>query len=1007
MGKIRKNVNDLLKDRIVVPNFSDFPLHKRILLFGRFSVEQLACVKEQLNLFADLDELVKLQQAFNAMPKAPTVFELKLIDAYAKSERGYALRAISGIDIKSQNPYIRRTLEMYNELRTRHGVPTEVPRTFADYAEAGPLFALENGADTVVKTSNGIVAEFNCYKNSAKSKYYLRFLSYFNNDINIDDLKSNLGNIYAYGYKPIALIHDEFDGATPQKRMISAYAADLLNVSAFESTEKCPAIFTEPISKVNLLSYSERAELSGAEITGREAILLVDIREQVNKISSKTDRSFLYCDGVSDVIPTDEGIINGLIKLGFGFEIDIQSIPIEDATKEEALLTPNSGYAVIVCKRSNLSKVMSHLSACGCKSVNVGRLTKKGYMSLVNESSELMRLDINIVRNKRYDKRFCIVDDVCDATAEKEFNDPIEKIRAGIDRGFLKSDYALDPVNGANTLYPRLLGKKRLTTMQSVTILPEYNKYDNVVNLIASGTDGMKGDAFTSSARSALTAILKLVVSGVPLNKIALGTDFFYDPEYDNETSGLMLSGLLGCAHIQREMAVGSVGTRFYSVKMSVPEIFPAYTAVGMTTQDKVVTPLFDIGDKVYKVTIPVDEYGMPNSKTCLKLCGVLNININIGNITAGCVIEHNESDSIVRGTVGNGYGFRFARGIKGDINSGKGDILLALKDPEDFGAFDCEYLGVVDDSGYIACDENKISQNDIECAVTRFPYADEDHVEVSTYEGKVANTNNYAYKVRPNALILHMDFASEKAIHTEAALMGFDVTSLYVGKDAEYDKIAPRRIRELIERTDFLILAGRSGYTDKYGMYELLRNPSVLDALNESLFKKGALVLGTGEGAKALFKLGFLTKGNAEHGQSYGIRIASSAIGELTSRVPYVRVDRNISALLRYADLSAIYPVGCGGADMRIDIDGDVMDKLVNEGRACARFVNSKGQPTEAYPCNPEGSSCGVTALCSPNGNVLGIFALPEKTCTLINSPSLMRDILRSALMHFAPTEF
>lgn len=1006
MGKIRQNITDFLKEKIVVPDLSDYPLHKRIPAFGKFNTEQLSYVKAQLELKSELEKLLVLQRWFISVNKAPTPFELKTIDAYENSEMGFSQRAISEIDITCQNPYVRKTLEMYNERRKKSASIVDAPRTLADYAEAGSRFAFANGTDTVIKTGNGTVAEFNCYRNGRRTSYFLRFWDYIN-EIDAGELKINLGRLYTYGYKPMALVYEEFDGATPKKRLICSKTADLFGVPAFEATEKCVSKFKEPVAKTSLLCFSEHAEAFCADILGRESILLVDIERPVNKTGSQVDWSFLHCRGISTILPADEGVLNGLIGLGHGFDIDIADVPLANDTEESVLIRPSSKYIVALCRRGNIADVVEQLSEVGCKCYEIGRLTRKKSARLLNVGVELMNLELDTIRYRLYDGCVCKIEDDTDDTIGKIYDDPIEKIKAGIELGFFKSDYSLDALNGANALFPRLIGEKQLTPIQAVTVIPEYNRFDNIVNLISTGIATKRGDDFINAVQSVLGAVLKLVVAGSPLGKISVSTDYLYDPTREERTRGKVLASLLGCAYAQRELTIGCSGTRFLPSEMSVDSVELSFTAVGMAPKDKVITPLFDVGNKIYRVRVPKDEYGMPDLRYVLKLCGVINININTGNITAGCLVEHNEADSVIRGTAGNGYGFTFAKGFSGSIDGGSGDILLAMSNTDDFGAYDCEYLGVVDDGGIIRCDDNSISQREIELNITRFPFADQEHVEsIFRFEGVPSNLKNSVYKTRPNLLILHNDYASEKAVHTEAAILGFDVTSLYVGTDSSFTKVSARKVRELIERTDFIVICGRADYDLNGGIHSLLRMPSVLDALNESVFRKGSLVLGTGEGAIALFELGYLTEGNAEHGQTDKIEFRESKMGEMTARTPYVRIEPNNSVMLKDVDAQKRYPVGCGGALMRLSISDEVMEKLSTSGQICARFVNRNGLPTETYPCNPEGSTGGITALSSPNGRMLGIFALPEKACTLINEPSLMKEILASALKYFNSDE-
>ena len=43
-------------------------------------------------------------------------------------------------------------------------------------------------------------------------------------------------------------------------------------------------------------------------------------------------------------------------------------------------------------------------------------------------------------------------------------------------------------------------------------------------------------------------------------------------------------------------------------------------------------------------------------------------------------------------------------------------------------------------------------------------------------------------------------------------------------------------------------------------------------------------------------------------------------------------------------------------------------------------QYVNDDGYPTEEYPFNPNGSTRGITAVCSENGRHLAMMPHPER---------------------------
>jgi phosphoribosylformylglycinamidine synthase len=59
---------------------------------------------------------------------------------------------------------------------------------------------------------------------------------------------------------------------------------------------------------------------------------------------------------------------------------------------------------------------------------------------------------------------------------------------------------------------------------------------------------------------------------------------------------------------------------------------------------------------------------------------------------------------------------------------------------------------------------------------------------------------------------------------------------------------------------------------------------------------------------------------------------------------------------------------------------DETIRQQVWSEGMAAVVFVDDQGQPTESYPFNPNGSSGGLTGICSPDGRHLAMMPHPER---------------------------
>lgn len=59
-----------------------------------------------------------------------------------------------------------------------------------------------------------------------------------------------------------------------------------------------------------------------------------------------------------------------------------------------------------------------------------------------------------------------------------------------------------------------------------------------------------------------------------------------------------------------------------------------------------------------------------------------------------------------------------------------------------------------------------------------------------------------------------------------------------------------------------------------------------------------------------------------------------------------------------------------------------------------CKRYCDEKGEATEAYPLNPNGSSLGIAAICSEDGRHLAMMPHPERSFLTWQMPWYPNDL-------------
>jgi phosphoribosylformylglycinamidine synthase subunit PurQ / glutaminase len=65
---------------------------------------------------------------------------------------------------------------------------------------------------------------------------------------------------------------------------------------------------------------------------------------------------------------------------------------------------------------------------------------------------------------------------------------------------------------------------------------------------------------------------------------------------------------------------------------------------------------------------------------------------------------------------------------------------------------------------------------------------------------------------------------------------------------------------------------------------------------------------------------------------------------------------------------------------DGRYTADAETLERIEGEGQVAFRYVDARGEPTEA--ANPNGSMNNIAGVVSARGNVLGMMPHPERAC-------------------------
>jgi phosphoribosylformylglycinamidine synthase len=143
---------------------------------------------------------------------------------------------------------------------------------------------------------------------------------------------------------------------------------------------------------------------------------------------------------------------------------------------------------------------------------------------------------------------------------------------------------------------------------------------------------------------------------------------------------------------------------------------------------------------------------------------------------------------------------------------------------------------------------------------------------------------------------------------------------------------------------------------------------------------RKDTFSLGVCNGCQLMALLGWVPT-SCELAPSQQPRLLHNASGKYESRFPSVQILASPSIFFRGMEGSSLGVWLAHGEGRFYFPDESVKTNVIENHLAPIRYVNDTNEVTEEYPFNPNGSPCGIAALCSLDGRHLAMMPHPERT--------------------------
>jgi len=159
----------------------------------------------------------------------------------------------------------------------------------------------------------------------------------------------------------------------------------------------------------------------------------------------------------------------------------------------------------------------------------------------------------------------------------------------------------------------------------------------------------------------------------------------------------------------------------------------------------------------------------------------------------------------------------------------------------------------------------------------------------------------------------------------------------------------------------------------------------------------EGKLIMGICNGFQVMTKMGLLP---GLGGGYFEPRVAlmQNDCGTFQNFWVSVRFEENSKCIFTRGLGTIPLPIRHGEGKV-FTLDSELLEEIEKQGCVAARYVDKNNNPTQEFPCNPNGSLNAIAGLCDPTGRVFGMMPHPEAYLFPENHPQWDRQKLNGTL--------
>ena len=557
-----------------------------------------------------------------------------------------------------------------------------------------------------------------------------------------------------------------------------------------------------------------------------------------------------------------------------------------------------------------------------------------------------------------------------------------------------------DATIGATTVLMPFGGKYQMTpTDVSVQKIPLLKGETDTASAITWGYNPVLSSwsQFHGGAYAVVESLAKLVSVGGDYKRVRLSFQEYFQKLGQNPVNwGKPFSALLGTIEAQRGFGIPAIGGKdsmsgtFNDIH--VPPTLISF-AVAPVKASVVISPEFkEAGHKLYLVKHHMLDNYMPNIEELKENFELVHENIVNGTIISAMTLKNGGiAEAVSKMTLGNRVGAKIADLGEDLFKLGYGTFVvettkeLCGKNVELLGETIAEYKVVVGDKEIDMTEGEKVWLDKL---FPVFPHKTIEKVENyiwTPYEKKeiIVCKNKIA---KPRVLVPafpgpNCEYDSARVFEkagAEANILPFrNITQEYINDSIE------KMVKEINNSQILMFPGGFSSGDEPDGsgkfIATVLTNPKIAEAISKFLERDG-LILGICNGFQALIKSGLLPYGEIGKVTENSPTLTFNKIGRHVSQMVKTKVTSNKSPWLAGVEVGSEFEIAVSHGEGRFFANDEVIKKLFENGQVATQYVNLEGVPTNEFRFNPNGSTCAIEGITSPDGKVFGKMGHSER---------------------------